>query len=294
MRELPEVETIRHDLEREVAGKRIKTVTVIGNRSVRRHADVAGLTARIEGAKIDAVRRRGKYLLVSLGDDWLVVHLGMSGQLRKCAPKDPVAPHTHVTFAFTQGGQLRYVDPRTFGEIFVVAKDELETKVPEIAELGFDPVEDVISWNAFGGMLMARKVKLKSLLMDQKFIAGLGNIYSDEILWQARLRWDRRSDTLSAGQARALHAAMVAVLEEAVAHRGSSLGDDQYVDLFGQPGRFAARHSVYGRAGLPCLRCGRPIVRIKVGGRSSYLCPWCQRRPRRTPVPMHHPSADPR
>jgi formamidopyrimidine-DNA glycosylase len=113
MPELPEVETIRHDLEREVAGKRIKTVTVTGSRSVRRHADVAALTTRLEGAKIDSVRRKGKYLLISVGDDWLVVHLGMSGQLRKCAPKDPVAPHTHVTMAFTQGGQLRYVDPRT-------------------------------------------------------------------------------------------------------------------------------------------------------------------------------------
>jgi formamidopyrimidine-DNA glycosylase len=259
MPELPEVETIRHDLEREVAGKRIKTVTVTGSRSVRRHADVTALTTRLEGAKIDSVRRKGKYLLISVGDDWLVVHLGMSGQLRKCAPKDVVAPHTHVTIAFTQGGQLRYVDPRTFGEIFVVAKDELESKVPEISELGFDPVEDVISWNAFGGMLMARKVKLKTLLVDQKFLAGLGNIYSDEVLWAAGLRYDRSSDSLTTQEV-----------------RGSTLSDAQYVDLYGKPGGFQAEHKVYARDGLACSRCRATIVRHKWSGRSTFLCEACQ------------------
>ncbi len=276
MPELPEVETIRHDLEREVAGKRIKTVTITGSRSVRRHADVAALTTRLEGAKIDAVRRRGKYLLVSVGDDWLVVHLGMSGQLRKSAPKDPVAPHTHVTMAFTQGGQLRYVDPRTFGEIFVVAKDELDTKVPEIAELGFDPIEDVISWNTFGGMLMARKVKLKTLLMDQKFIAGIGDLYSDEILWTAGLRHDRTSDDLTSQEIRRLYRAMSETLHDAIKHRGSSLADEQYRDLYGVVGGYAGEHNVYDREGEPCRRCRSPIQRIKLGGRSHFLCEQCQ------------------
>ena len=276
MPELPEVETIRHDLEREVAGKRIKSVTVTGSRSVRRHADVAALTTRLEGAKIDAVKRRGKYLLVSLGDDWLVVHLGMSGQLRKCAPKDPVADHTHVTIAFTQGGQLRYVDPRTFGEIFVVAKDELESTVPEIAELGFDPVEDIISWNAFGGMLVARKVKLKTLLMDQKFIAGLGNIYSDEVLWAAGLRYDRSSDSLTTQEVRRLYRALVETLHEAIKQRGSTLSDSQYVDLYGKPGAYQGEHRVYAREGLACSRCRAVVVRQKYSGRSTFLCEACQ------------------
>jgi formamidopyrimidine-DNA glycosylase len=274
--ELPEVETIRHDLEREVAGKRIKTVTITGSRSVRRHADVAALTTRLEGAKIDAVRRKGKYLLISAGDDWLVVHLGMSGQLRKCAPKEPVAPHTHVTMAFTQGGQLRYVDPRTFGEIFVVAKDELDSKVSEIADLGFDPIEDVISWNTFGGMLMARKAKLKSLLMDQKFIAGLGNIYSDEILWAAGLRYDRSSDSLTTQEVRRLYRALVETLHEAIKQRGSTLSDAQYVDLYGKPGGFQAEHKVYAREGQACPRCRATIVRHKWSGRSTWLCEACQ------------------
>jgi formamidopyrimidine-DNA glycosylase len=276
MPELPEVETIRHDLEREVAGKRIKSVTITGSRSVRRHADVAALTTRLEGAKIDAVKRRGKYLLVSLGDDWLVVHLGMSGQLRKHAPKDAEAPHTHVIIAFTQGGQLRYVDPRTFGEIFVVAKDELESKVPEISELGFDPVEDVISWNAFGGMLMARKVKLKTLLVDQKFLAGLGNIYSDEVLWAAGLRYDRSSDSLTTQEVRRLYRALVETLHEAIKLRGSTLSDAQYVDLYGKPGSYQGEHRVYARDGLACSRCRAVVVRHKYSSRSTFLCEACQ------------------
>jgi formamidopyrimidine-DNA glycosylase len=274
--ELPEVETIRHDLEREVSGKRIKTVTVTGSRSVRRHADVAALTTRLEGAKIDAVQRKGKYLLISVGDDWLVVHLGMSGQLRKCAPKDPVAPHTHVTMAFTQGGQLRYIDPRTFGEIFVVAKEELASKAPEVTELGFDPVLDVMSWNAFGGMLVARKVKLKTLLMDQKFIAGLGNIYSDEVLWAAGLRYDRSSDSLTTQEVRRLYRALLETMGEAIKLRGSTLADAQYVDLFGKPGSYQNEHKVYAREGQACSRCRATIVRQKWSGRSTFLCEACQ------------------
>jgi formamidopyrimidine-DNA glycosylase len=276
MPELPEVETIRHDLEREVVGKRIKSVEVTGARSTRRHVDVKELVTRLEGAKIDAVRRRGKYLLVSLGEDWLVVHLGMSGQLRKAAAKEPLEPHTHVVITFTQGGQLRYVDPRTFGEVFVVAKDDLDAEVSEVAELGFDPVEDVISWNAFGGMLVARKVKLKTLLMDQRFMAGLGNIYSDEVLWAAGLRYDRSSDSLTTQEVRRLYRALVETLHEAIKLRGSTLSDAQYVDLYGKPGGFQAEHKVYARDGQACSRCRATIVRHKWSGRSTFLCEACQ------------------
>src|SRR5690606_4295175 len=143
--------------------------------------------SRVEGQKIDGVSRRGKNLLLDLGDDLLVVHLGMSGQLLKAAPKDPAIKHTHVVFTFTQGGQLRYVDTRTFGELYVASKANLAEEAPELTELGFDPIEDVMSWNDFGARLVAKKAQLKAVLMDQKFVAGIGNIYSDEILWEAGL-----------------------------------------------------------------------------------------------------------
>ncbi|HWC12227.1 MAG TPA: bifunctional DNA-formamidopyrimidine glycosylase/DNA-(apurinic or apyrimidinic site) lyase [Acidimicrobiales bacterium] len=278
MPELPEVETLKRDLDREVVGKRVKTVEVSGMRSIRRHPNKKHFIAKLEGRKIDGVERKGKYLLFKLdGGDVLVAPLGMSGQLlRAKGSKEPVDKHTHVVFTFTQGGQLRFVDPRTFGELFVTTPDELEAQVPELAHLGFDPVDDMMSWTRFGELLTVRKAKLKVLFMDQKFVAGIGNIYSDEILFAAGLRYDRSSDSLSSQEVRRLYRAMVETLQEAIKHRGSSLADQQYRDLFGEPGEYQTLHKVYDREGQACRRCRSTIVRVKVNGRSSYLCPQCQ------------------
>ena len=276
MPELPEVETIRHDLEKEAVGKRIKSVDVTGLRSIRRHPSKKAFIGRVEGQKIDGVGRKGKNLLISLGDDVLVVHLGMSGQLLKTAVKEAVVPHTHVILTFTQGGQLRYVDPRTFGELFVVSKESLDDEAPELAELGFDPYTEALAWQELGGMLMARKKKLKDVLTDQRFIAGIGNIYSDEILWAAGLRYDRPTDSLSTQEVRRLHRAMLETLHEAVKLRGSSLADQQYRDLYGKVGGYQAEHKVYAREGQPCQRCRGTISRHKWSGRSTFLCESCQ------------------
>jgi formamidopyrimidine-DNA glycosylase len=276
--ELPEVETIRRDLEREVVGKRLKSVEVTGMRSIRRHPNKKHFISKLEGHKIAGVKRRGKYLVFKLdGPDVLVAHLGMSGQLlRSKGTKDPLVKHTHVVFTFTQGGALRFVDPRTFGELFVTAEDELENQVPELAHLGFDPVDDMMSWTKFGELLLARKAKLKVLLMDQRFVAGIGNIYSDEILFAAGLRYDRSSDSLTSQEVRRLYRAMVETLQEAIKHRGSSLSDEQYRDLFGEKGDFQTMHKVYDREGEACRRCRSTIIKVKVNGRSSFLCPQCQ------------------
>jgi formamidopyrimidine-DNA glycosylase len=277
MPELPEVETIRRDLEKEVVGRRVKTVEVKGKRSVRRHKSGAEFRDRLEGRKIATVRRAGKYLLLGLDDDdILVIHLGMSGQLlRAKGPKDPLDKHTHVIVTFTQGGQLRFVDPRTFGEMFVTTAGELET-VPELGHLGFDPLEEVMSWSRFGQLLADKHTQLKTLLMDQKFVAGIGNIYSDEILFAAGLRYDRGSDTLSAQEIRRLYRSMVETLTEAVKYRGSSLSDEQYRDLFGEIGDYQGQHQVYDREGSACRRCRNLVVRVKVNGRSAFLCEHCQ------------------
>ena len=279
MPELPEVETIRRDLDKEVVGKRVKTVEVTGMRSIRRHPNKKHFIAKLEGRKITGVERRGKYLLLRLeGGDLLVVHLGMSGQLLRARneTRDPLTKHTHVVVTFTQGGQLRFVDPRTFGELFVTTPEELPDVVPELAHLGFDPVEDMMSWTKFGELLTARKAKLKALLMDQKFMAGVGNIYSDEILFAAGLRYDRSSETLSSQEVRRLYRAMIETLQDAIKHRGSSLSDEQYRDLFGEVGAYQDLHKVYGREGQPCLRCRNPIVRIRTQGRSTFMCERCQ------------------
>jgi formamidopyrimidine-DNA glycosylase len=278
MPELPEVEVMRRDLEREVVGKKIKAVEVTGTRSVRRHKNRKEFITILTGRKITGVQRRGKYLVMKLdGNDALVVHLGMSGQLLRAKTAREKAPkHTHVAITFTQGGLLRFVDPRTFGEMFVAPYDELDQQVDELAHLGLDPLETALSWELFGRMLAEKKTKLKPLLMDQKFIAGIGNVYSDEILFEAGLKWERQSDSLSQQEVRRLYRAISETLQDAVKYRGSSLADEQYVDLFGKPGEYQEHHQVYGREGESCMRCRRPIHRARYSNRSTFYCDACQ------------------
>jgi formamidopyrimidine-DNA glycosylase len=275
--ELPEVETIRRDLEKEFIGKRIKSVEVNGRRSIRRHSSSKAFASKLEGRKLTGVTRKGKYLLIKLdAGDLLVAHLGMSGQLLRVNPKEARERHTHVIISFTQGSQLRFVDPRTFGELFVTTPEALVEEIPELAHLGFDPLDDVMSWTRFAEMLYSKKTKLKPLLMDQRFVAGIGNIYADEILFAAGLRHDRGSETLTAQEVRRLYRAMIETLQDAIKHRGSSLADEQYRDLFGDVGDFQSLHKVYDREGQACRRCRNPIAKAKVNGRSTFHCPQCQ------------------
>ena len=299
MPELPEVETLRQDLAKEVVGKKVKTVAVTNGRSVRRHPSAKQFRALLEGRTIKSVSRLGKYLLLTLDNrDTLVIHLGMSGQLLRVKnSKDPKPKHTHVVISFTQGGELRYVDPRTFGEMFVSTQESpdgtgptpshtpglaggegqaLRRQVPELAHLGFDPIEDVMSWDRFGVLLRQRHTGLKALLMDQQFVSGIGNLYSDEILFTAGLRYDRPADGLSATEIRRLYRSMVETLTDAIKHRGSTLVDEQYRDLFGEAGDYQGSHQVYDREGEPCRRCRNQIVRAKIGGRSTFYCEHCQ------------------
>ena len=279
--ELPEVEVMRRDLEKDVVGRRIKDAEVKPSKNamrvIRRHGKRKEFTSRLEGRKITKVERRGKYLLLNLDDgDVLVVHFGMSGQFQRANGRTALAPHTHVVLTFQQGGDLRFIDPRTFGEMFVTELDGVEKEVTELSHLGIDPLEDAMSWDNFGRLVASKHMKLKSLLMDQKFLAGIGNIYSDEILFGAGLRWDRMSDSLSGEEIRRLYRSMVETLQEAVKHRGSSLADEQYVDLNGKPGEYQLHHKVYAREGEACRRCRQPIVRQRIGGRSTFFCEACQ------------------
>jgi len=278
MPELPEVEVLRRDLDHEVVGKKIKSVEVNGLRSVRRHKTKKAFTSLLEGRKITKVERRGKYLLLHVdGNEALVVHLGMSGQLlRAKSAREKLPKHTHVVITFTQGGQLRFVDPRTFGEMFVVQLDEIDNRVEELAHLGIDPLATTMSWDLFGRLVAQRKCRLKAMLMDQRFLAGIGNVYSDEILFTAGLRFDRESDSLSDQEIRRLYRAIGEILQDAVKHRGSSLADEQYVDLFGKPGEFQHHHNVYDREGESCRRCRHTVVRQRFSNRSTFFCDACQ------------------
>jgi formamidopyrimidine-DNA glycosylase len=160
--------------------------------------------------------------------------------------------------------------------LFVTTPDRLEEEVPELAHLGFDPLDQQMAWTRFGDLLAARKTKLKVLLMDQRFVAGIGNMYADEILFTAGLRHDRNSDSLTPQEVRRLYRSLIETLQEAIKHRGSSLADEQYRDIFGDVGEFQRLHNVYDREGEACPRCRSTIVRVKTNGRSSFLCPRCQ------------------
>ena len=255
-----------------MAGRDVTSVAVTGARTVRRQAPEA-LVERLEGATLGPAGRIGKFLLVPLDDgaDTLVIHLRMSGQLLLTAPEWPLARHTHAVLGLSDQRELRFVDPRTFGELFVAP-----TPVAALAHLGPDPLSAGWSAGVLRRALAGRKGRLKLLLMDQRFVAGIGNIYSDEALFEAGLRFDRPAGSLDPGEVTRLHRAVRSTLREAVAHRGSTLSDAQYVDLFGAPGDYQSRHRVYGREGAPCPRCGGPVRRVSLGGRSTFLCETCQ------------------
>ena len=278
--ELPEVEVMRRDLEKDVVGRRVKTAEVKTSRNamrvIRRHGKRKEFTSRLEGRKLTKVERRGKYLLVHLDSgDVLVTHFGMSGQFQRGNGRVVIEPHTHVVLTFQQGGDLRFIDPRTFGEMFITAGDEIG-KVKELQHIAIDPLDQVFTWPTFQYLLAERAAKMKQLLMDQKFISGLGNIYSDEVLFAAGLRYDRISDTLSSQEVRRLYRAIQETLQEAIKLRGTTLEDEAYVDLFGKPGEYQSELKVYGREGEPCRRCRTPIQTVKVAQRTSYFCPQCQ------------------
>ena len=278
--ELPEVEVMRRDLEKDVVGRRIKAAEVKSSRNamrvIRRHGKRKDFTSRLVGRKLTKVERRGKYVLLHLDSgDALVTHFGMSGQFQRGNGRVVIEPHTHVVLTFQQGGDLRFIDPRTFGEMFVTTADELG-KVKELQHIAIDPLDQVFTWPTFQYLLAQRGAKMKQLLMDQKFISGLGNIYSDEVLFAAGLRYDRLSDTLSSQEVRRLYRAIQETVQDAIKMRGTTLDDEAYVDLFGKPGEYQGELKVYGREGEPCRRCRTPIQTVKVSQRTSYFCPQCQ------------------
>ncbi len=277
MPELPEVETVRRDLERDFVGKQIEHVEAGGIHRLRRHSPALELAARVTGRRLVGVRRLGKYLVADLeGGDALVMHLGMSGQLRRTSVDAPLAPHSHVVLHWEGDSQLRFVDPRTFGEMFVTATDPVTGGVAELAHLGLDALDNRLTWPQAAMLFARRRTRLKPLLMDQRFLAGIGNLYADEILWASRLRADRPACDLGGEEVRRLWRTRRSTLRRAIDHRGSSLADSQYRDLLGSVGGYQAFHQAYGREGLPCRRCRTPIIRVVAAGRSGFSCPSCQ------------------
>lgn len=291
MPELPEVEIIRRGLAKHVSGRRIATVEVLHRRAVRRHVGGAvDFIASTAGRDVGEVRRRGKYFWLcldggiagqadrKLDDDALLVHLGMSGQMLIGPPTRPLSPHVRARFTFTDGGpDLRFTDQRTFGQLLVCPG--AATVPTYIAHIARDPLDPDFDVGEFSERLRRRRSGVKRALLDQSLVSGIGNIYADESLWRAMLHPARSADLLRKTDVTRLVEAVTVVLAEALAAGGTTF-DSLYVNVNGQRGYYDHSLAVYGRAGLPCPRCGTRVRRDPFMNRSAYSCPSCQRRPR--------------
>lgn len=223
------------------------------------------------------MRRHGKYLIADLDStDALIMHLRMSGQLRIAKPSDEMVKHTHVVVDLDNKSQLRFVDPRTFGEMFVGPVDG--DRPEALRGLGPDALGRISSM-AFHKMLASRQVAVKAVLLDQNAIAGIGNLYADEALFAARVHPKRPASSVTGEEAAEIRRHVRRIMTAAIAARGSSFKDEGYVDAFGRPGSFAAKHKVYGQPGSPCPRCGTPIEKTVVAQRGTHFCPSCQSLP---------------
>ncbi|HXA75698.1 MAG TPA: bifunctional DNA-formamidopyrimidine glycosylase/DNA-(apurinic or apyrimidinic site) lyase [Candidatus Acidoferrales bacterium] len=277
MPELPEVETVVRGLRAVLPGRRILTVRLGKTDFIE---DPAALERDLPGSRIASVRRHGKFVVVDLEASRdgapnfsLLVHLGMTGQIVVGPLEAPIVPHTHVFFALDDGREFRYTDIRRFGKMRILSSGTQETA---LGKLGLDPLEATQS--EFFAQLRGRRARIKALLLDQHVLRGMGNIYTDESLWRARIHPMRLGANLKNAELHRLHRAVREVLEEAIRMRGSSVSD--YVDSEGRRGTFQQRHRVYQRKGKKCFRGDGLICRAIVAGRSSYYCPGCQPAPR--------------
>jgi formamidopyrimidine-DNA glycosylase len=291
MPELPEVETIARGLSRRVKGDRIESVW-LGAKPEPLKSPAAEIVATLECRRIADVRRVGKHIVFDLVSNgagrkkspaknsrrpqtkaaaaastdtaqW-IVHLGMTGRMLVCQPDEEIEKHTHAIARLASGRELRFVDPRRFGRLSVTHGFQAP---------GFEPLE--VELERFVGLFRGRKTPIKSALLNQKLLSGVGNIYADESLFRAGIRPKRRAASLTKEDLRRLYLAVQEVLKEAIALGGSSISD--YVDSDGEEGFFQLQHRVYGREGEPCLVCKTPVKRVVIAGRSSHYCPKCQR-----------------
>lgn len=286
MPELPEVETVRRQLVAELPGRTVSGVRVLLPRTVQNVTPEA-LARLVTGRTFGDVVRRGKYLLLPFTSDdrtgkgterndaaKLIVHLRMTGRLTVAPENAPEEPYTRVVFALDDGRELRFADMRTFGTIHFLG-DGHDDGPPGLATLGPEPLEASFTPDVLAAALAGRRAPVKAVLLDQRRVAGLGNIYVDEALYASRIHPEKPAGKLGDDEIQRLHAAIRAVLDDAVAKGGTTIRD--YVDGRGVPGEFQQYLRVYGRAGEPCRRCGGSIVRLRVAGRGTHVCPVCQR-----------------
>jgi formamidopyrimidine-DNA glycosylase len=281
MPELPEVETIARDLRPQLAGRRIESVQLTRDPAVRgrivRYPNATTFVRQLRGRTIRSVERRGKYLVMPLDHDGerLVVHLGMTGHLRVWEPEEAPVKHTHFRALLDSGLELRYDDPRQFGRLLLGTQEDLVAGRAFPAKLGPEPIYGDLTEAEFEKIVKSRRRPIKSALLDQSFLAGVGNIYADEACFRAGIRPSRWTHRLTGRERRALYSAIQEVLENSIAARGSSIIN--YVDAFGLRGTNQEKLLVYGRSGEPCVKCGTPLQGTRLAGRGTVYCRKCQR-----------------
>ncbi|MBU1225590.1 MAG: bifunctional DNA-formamidopyrimidine glycosylase/DNA-(apurinic or apyrimidinic site) lyase [Actinobacteria bacterium] len=275
MPELPEVETTRRFLVPALEGRTITAVSIRRLRMVRRQARPGDFADRVIGCRIEQIDRHGKFLLAKLSTDvtW-VTHLGMSGSVRLAVAGDPEDPHTNVVIRLDDATECRMVDPRTFGFVAAFLPDEMAAG--SLAGLGPDALDDLPTTAVLRARMEGRAVPIKPLLLDQAFLAGLGNIYADEVLFRSGIAPSRRAGSLERDEVKRLRGAIRPILEAGLRHGGTSLDDLAYLLPDGRAGDYLSRLMVYGREDRPCRRCGTPIRRAVLRQRSTFWCPECQ------------------
>lgn len=273
MPELPEVETVRRHLEGVLPGRRVEGVHVGLPRMVQ-NVTPEDLASFVVGHRFGNIRRRGKFLLLHIGEmARLIIHLRMTGRLLVASKGAEAEPHTHITFGLDGGDELRFADVRTFGTLHYSAAPG-EGEPPGLVSMGPEPLAEDFLPETLAAALHGRRAPIKAVLLDQRRVAGLGNIYVDEALYLSRLHPERPAGGLNRDEIEALHENIRRVLQEALKAGGTTIRD--YVDGRGEPGTFQQQLHAYGRAGEPCGRCGTVFARLKVAGRSSHVCTRCQ------------------
>lgn len=287
MPELPEVETIKRGLLPRLRGKIIRRIVLSpdpkGSRVLRRYPSERRFVRKVTGRKIVTLRRRAKYLLFDLDSgEILIVHLGMSGQLLLRPARSTPPAHTRLIMEISGAGRLYFVDPRKFGEVYLFSKAEREPRVNPFT-LGPEPLGRRFTPEVLAEHLKKRRAAIKTVLLDQKAIAGLGNIYTDEALFRARIHPRKRSEDLTGREIERLFQSIRDVLREAIRLHGTSAADRQYVDSEGALGKFQTRLNVYQRKGECCPSCQTVIETMKIGGRTAHFCPRCQKEELESP-----------
>jgi len=279
MPELPEVETIKKDLQKKIKGKKIKDVVVNVDKILEKPS-LKEFIAKMGSRVIKEINRRGKYIIINLDSkEKLIIHLGMTGLLiypydRKFVENKINPKHNHLIFTFTDDTQLVFNDVRRFGKVYLVSNIN---EVEGIAKLGIEPLDENFTPEVFIRMMRKKKNKIKSLLMKQEFITGLGNIYVNEVLHRANMHPLREASSLTEEEIEKLFREIKFVLSEAVEFRGSTVADEAYRDTDGEKGKFAEKLQVYARKGKLCVKCGSILEVIKIEGRSTFICPQCQK-----------------